>query len=164
MDANRLNGFFLGLFFIALSTPSAPIFASGEAGVLSYSGVTSGKVVFDSSDCTPFPMNGSNIVTFQAPSEVKIRYRNGYRVGPELIFITHQYGISFDPGDGQQPFIGAKQDTNVSWMNNDGEWVVTFKNARVPRVNEKGQQEYVFLSGVLTCTNNETKSAYEGKE
>ncbi|OZB84587.1 MAG: hypothetical protein B7X28_00165 [Halothiobacillus sp. 13-55-253] len=164
MDTNRLNGFFWGLLFIVVSISSAPVFASGEAGVLSYSGVISGKVVFDSSDCTPLPLNGSNIVSFQAPSEAKIRYRNGYPVGPELLFVTNQYGIAFNPGDGQQPFIGAKQDTNVSWKNNDGQWVVTFKNARVPRINKGDQPEFVFLSGVLTCTNNETKNAYEGKE
>lgn len=166
-DVRPSNGFWWSfLMALGLGWFSPPTLASGEAGVLNYSGVISGKLIFDSSDCTPLPVNGSDIVTFNAPSRLK-KYRTGNpKGGANLVLITENYSIAFAPGDGQQIFIGVKQDKNVTWKNSGGIWTVTFNNARVPRSNleKELEQEFVFLSGTLTCTNNLTKKIYEGKE
>ena len=164
-DVRPSNGFWWSfLMALGLGWFSPPTLASGEAGVLSYSGAVSGKLIFDSSDCTPLPVNGSNIVTFNAPSRLK-KYRTGnLQGGPLLRFVTVDYSVNFYPGNGQQFFAGAKQDKNVTWKNTGGIWTVTFNNARVPRFNAELEEEFVFLSGTLTCTNNLTKKNYEGKE
>lgn len=127
---------------------------SGPSGTLSYKGVVSGSVTFQSADCT-FDKD-RHIVAFEAPHQ-----DNGH---PEIRTPGPYLGLGFfDPdstiffstdhehGTDQNEFMQVKHGRGASYEKKGDKWMITINGWKIPSMDILDQQ-WVALTGTLVCT------------
>jgi hypothetical protein len=150
----------IGPITIAKAGPKLPDEATGNAGTLSYSGFTSGKITFHSSECAH--INNALVMTFP----YQPRYPDNIQPpppdpGPYLLFSSPGYGVSLRLNIRDQTatntFLSMNGSDGITWGEKHGIWFVTFNNFKIYDYEDMlgKKPRPITLNGTLTCLYDE---------